>query len=312
VIGTPGETGVAHLRAPEPSEADAVQAVWEASSLEDDPIGWPRGGWSIATWATVSRVLVLNGRLIGIAAVRAKAAPDRAMPARVALDVSARQPKHAALLVQGVLDLVRQAEGERIRLFVPSRASWALTAVAAAGFKPVRTVAHMLLPADAPSPSTAELPDLTVRSIRAGEDEGVLAALNRAWAGTWNFVSITMQMLDKDLQGQRAGMLLCVDPSDRIVATCHAVFDPSQPNAEGHPRAWISNLTVDPDFRGRGLARAMLAAGIVHLRTRGAASITLGVDADDPAPFTLYRSVGFQIESSLEAWDVNIRKSGLH
>jgi ribosomal protein S18 acetylase RimI-like enzyme len=47
----------------------------------------------------------------------------------------------------------------------------------------------------------------------------------------------------------------------------------------------------------------MLAAGIAHLRARGATSITLGVDAHDPAPFQLYRSVGFDISSSQEAWD---------
>ena len=53
----------------------------------------------------------------------------------------------------------------------------------------------------------------------------------------------------------------------------------------------------------RGIARMMLAAGIAHLRSRGATSITLGVDAHDPAPFQLYRSVGFEISTSQEAWD---------
>jgi ribosomal protein S18 acetylase RimI-like enzyme len=98
-------------------------------------------------------------------------------------------------------------------------------------------------------------------------------------------------------------MLLAVDGFDRIVATCHAVYDPSTTDPEGNPRSWISNLTVDPAFRGRGLARAMLAAGIAHLRARGAKSITLGVDAGDPAPFSLYQSVGFQIASRMQAWD---------
>jgi ribosomal protein S18 acetylase RimI-like enzyme len=162
----------------------------------------------------------------------------------------------------------------------------------------------MLLPADAPSPATSgDLPGLSVRSIRKGEDRQVLAALNRAWNGTWNFVEISFEMLRRDLQGQRKGMLLAVNASGAIVATCHAVFDPTDVNPDDNPRAWISNLTVDPGYRGRGLARAMLAAGIAHLRSRGASSITLGVDANDPAPFTLYRSVGFQIASSLEAWD---------
>ena len=71
----------------------------------------------------------------------------------------------------------------------------------------------------------------------------------------------------------------------------------------GGPRAWISNLTVDPDHRQRGIARALLSAGIAHLRSRGARSVTLGVDADNPAPFRLYQSVGFEIDSGMQAWD---------
>jgi ribosomal protein S18 acetylase RimI-like enzyme len=191
----------------------------------------------------------------------------------------------------------------RARLFVASEANWTHAAARAAGFAPVRTIAHMMLPADAPTPVADPLPDVRLRAIRSGEDEAVLAALNRAWTGTWNFVPITLDMLQHDLVGQRTGMLLAVDASDRIVATCHAVYDPSETNPDGNPKAWISNLTVAPEYRGRGISRAMLASGIAHLRALGATSITLGVDADNPAPFRLYLSVGFQIASKLEAWD---------
>jgi ribosomal protein S18 acetylase RimI-like enzyme len=89
----------------------------------------------------------------------------------------------------------------------------------------------------------------------------------------------------------------------RIVGACHAVYEPNEQNPDGQPRAWISNLTVNPDFRRKGIARAMLVAGIAHLRARGATSITLGVDAGDVAPVRLYESVGFGVVSSVEAWD---------
>src|SRR5262249_42314076 len=134
-------------------------------------------------------------------------------------------------------------------------------------------------------------------------DRRVLDALNRNWAGTWNFVEITPEMLQEDLNVDRQGMLLAVDATDRIVATCHAVYEPREQNPDGNPRAWISNLTVDHGHRKRGIARAMLAAGIEGLRERGASSITLGVDTYDPAPFHLYQSVGFQVVTSQEAWD---------
>jgi ribosomal protein S18 acetylase RimI-like enzyme len=303
LIYTPGKTGVARLRAPEPAEADAMQLVWESSYTEDDPASRSRGGWSVAAWATHSRVLELRGRIVGVVAVRAEQAPDGAMPARLALSLSARQPQHAAILVRGALDLIRSAGGELARLFVPSRAEWMQSAARAAGFATVRSVSHMLLPASTPTPPAPPIDGLSIRPIRAGEDRDVVDALNRNWAGTWNFVAIPFEMLEQDLEGQREGMLLGVDEANRIVATCHAVFDASEMNPDGNPRAWISNLTVDPRHRRRGIARTMLGAGIAHLRARGASSITLGVDTNDPAPFRLYRSVGFEVVTSQEAWD---------
>lgn len=301
-------TGVANLRVAHSDEADAVQAIWEGSYAADDPASFARGGWSVAGWATDARVLEVDHRVVGVVAVRAEPAPDQAMPARVALEVGSRQPPLARLLVHGAVDLIRDAGGERVRLFVPSRAEWMQAAARADGFEPVRTIAHMLLPASAPTPLAAPVAGLRVRTIRTDEDDRVLAALNRNWAGTWNFVSIPYEMLRKDLENQREGMLLAVDDGDQIIATCHAVYDPSGENPDGNPRAWISNLTVDPLHRQKGIARFMLAAGITHLRQRGASSITLGVDANDPAPFRLYRSVGFEVATSTEAWDKKLSR----
>jgi ribosomal protein S18 acetylase RimI-like enzyme len=303
LIYTPDKTGVARLRATQPVELDAIQAVWEASYAQDDPASWSRGGWSVVGWATDTRVLEVRRQLVGVVAVRAERAPDGAMPARLALDVAARQPAYASMLVTGAIDLIAASGGGRVRLFVPSRAEWMQQAARAAGFEPVRAVAHMLMPASVATPSGKLPAELRLRSMREGEDQAVVDALNRNWAGTWNFVEIPYEMLQEDLAGQREGMLLAVDGDDRIVATCHAVYDPSEQNPDGNPRAWISNLTVDPGYRQRGVARAMLSSGISFLRAHGASSITLGVDANDPAPFGLYQSVGFEVATSQEAWD---------
>ncbi|HEX8967171.1 MAG TPA: GNAT family N-acetyltransferase [Chloroflexota bacterium] len=303
MTSTPDTTGVARLRAAEATEASIVQAIWESSYAEDDPASWSRGGWSVAAWATDTRVLEVRRRVVGVVAVRAEPAPDGAMPVRIALQPSERQPRLAALLVDEAVGLIRATGGQTVRLFVPSRAGWMHAAARAAGFEPVRAIAHMLLEASAPTPVAAHVPGLGLRALRPGEEADVLDVLNRNWADTWNFVEIPLDMLEEDLAGQRDGMLLGVDETDRIIATCHAVYEPGERNPDGNPRAWISNLTVDPAFRQRGIARAMLTAGIAHLRARGASSITLGVDANDPAPFRLYQSAGFRVVTSQEAWD---------
>ena len=298
----------ASVRPPQPAEAAAVQAVWERSFGHDDPAGRPRGGWSVDAWATDVRVLVVNhDQVVGVAAVRAEpgAMSDGVVPARVALEPGWRRPPLADRLVEAAIDAAQAAAGDCVRLFVPGQAAWTADAARRAGFEPVRTIFHMLRPADAPPFAPPSVPGLRIRSLEPGEEPRLLEALNRAWAGTWNFIPIRPEMLAHDLDGQRAGMLLGVDQRDpsRILATCHAVFDPTDRNPDGQPRAWISNLTVDPDHRGRGIGRAMLAAGLDDLRGRGAGSITLGVDAGDAAPLRLYAAAGFSIASRLEAWD---------
>ena len=61
----------------------------------------------------------------------------------------------------------------------------------------------------------------------------------------------------------------------RILGTVHARFDLTHHNPDGHPYAWISNLTIDPAWRGKGLGRALLAAGVANLQQRGACSVAL-------------------------------------
>jgi ribosomal protein S18 acetylase RimI-like enzyme len=152
---------------------------------------------------------------------------------------------------------------------------------------------------------SAAVPGVRIRRLRPGEEPALLAALNLAWAGTWNFCPIEPAALARDVRGRRDGMFVAVPAIDeaRIVATCHAIFDAAARNPDGGPSAWISNLMTDPAWRGRGLARMLLAAGVTYLRSRGAGSVALGVDGGNVAPFSLYRASGFEIVSTLDVWE---------
>ena len=57
--------------------------------------------------------------------------------------------------------------------------------------------------------------------------------------------------------------------------------------------AYLEELYVIPERRGRGLGRALLEAAMEHARKRGAAHIDLGTSEDDTAARTLYESAGF-------------------
>lgn len=294
---------VTGLRDPEGGE-EALEVVWGRSQQADDPgNNNVRGGWSLQAWATEAQALVKNGRVLGVAALRFD--EDREVASgRLALDPASRTDDNAEKLVQTLLKLASLAGVPLLRLTVGKSAAWAQAAIQKASFERVRVIYRMLRPRGLKSPPARSVPGITVRAMRPGEEGLVLDALNRAWSDTWNYHPITREMLERDLEGQREGMLLGVDDqTDEIVATCHAIFDATDTNADGGPRAWISNLTADPRWRGRGLGRALLVAGLRSLYERGAQSIGLGVDGGNATPVNLYRSVGFEVISETDVWE---------
>lgn len=282
-----------------------LEAVWSASQDVDDPASRPRDGWwSVADWASTIRPLTMNGEVIGAAAVQVSNGDDVA-EGRLALVVDRRTRNAAGTLVHAALGIARSGGAERLRLVIPSQATWAGDAAHKAGFATVRATHVMLRPASAGPMASPNVEGVDVRPLRPGEDPALLAALNRAWAGTWGFSRIPPAALARDLRAQRDGMLVAIDAGDdsRIVATVHAIFDLDARNMDGGPSAWISNLTTDPDWRGRGLGRLMLARGIGSLLNRGAESVMLGVDGRNAAAVTLYRSAGFEVISTTDIWE---------
>jgi len=60
-------------------------------------------------------------------------------------------------------------------------------------------------------------------------------------------------------------------------------------------KAMILKLAVFPDYRGRGIASALLKAVVEELKLTGAAEVELVVDVDRPGAIKLYERVGFKI-----------------
>jgi ribosomal protein S18 acetylase RimI-like enzyme len=61
-------------------------------------------------------------------------------------------------------------------------------------------------------------------------------------------------------------------------------------------RGWIGQLAVARSARGLGLGRALLLHSLAELRSRGATSLALGVQAENEHAIGLYRDVGLEIE----------------
>jgi mycothiol synthase len=82
---------------------------------------------------------------------------------------------------------------------------------------------------------------------------------------------------------------------DRVAGAVQSFIDP-QENAEfGRKRGWTENIHVGREWRGKGLAQALIAGSFQILKDNGMEEAALGVDAENSTgALHLYKKMGFK------------------
>lgn len=197
------------------------------------------------------------------------------------------------------IDRVRPFPGPRhLQVYVEDTALGKQAVLRAAGYQPFRysffmrrTDLHIVPEAGLP-------PGLVFRAVTPADLPALWEAKEDAFRDHWGYAPkspgvrqawLTDPEHDLSLwqavwEGNTAVGVSC----NRISAEDNAAF--------GFLRGWIDTLGVRRPWRGRGVARAMLARGLRVLRERGMTEAVLGVDAENPTgALGLYRSVGFAV-----------------
>ncbi len=84
-------------------------------------------------------------------------------------------------------------------------------------------------------------------------------------------------------------------PDERFVALCQCYFDPCESERGANWEGWTDPIGTHPDFRRRGLERAVVAEGLRRLKACGVARATLYTVEDNTAARRLYESLGYKV-----------------
>jgi mycothiol synthase len=159
-----------------------------------------------------------------------------------------------------------------------------------AGLRPGRELVVMTRPLTGDLPTAPNPDGLAIRPFRVDGDEPEWLEVNaRTFAAHPEQGQLTRADLDERMAEpwfDPAGFLLA-ERDGRMIG-----FHWTKQHPDRLGEVYV--LGVDPAAGGRGVGRALLLAGLRHLKSRGDDAVELYVEADHERAVRLYRSAGFR------------------
>ena len=186
-----------------------------------------------------------------------------------------------------------------IHVNVPQNNATAKNLLSRLGFRPVRRFSQLRLDMAEVRRQDADQ-EIECCQLQYGEEDRLAQIQNRSFAGTWGYNPNTVEQITywtNSSHHSPEDVLLIYD-RDRAISYCWTELACESEVAAGERRGQIFMLGVDPDYRGRGLGKKALLAGLSYLKAKGVQVAELTVDSENKAACALYHSLGFKIWTS--------------
>ncbi|MFM2078030.1 MAG: hypothetical protein RJA49_1920 [Actinomycetota bacterium] len=170
------------------------------------------------------------------------------------------------------------------------------------GMRPVRYMEELLRPLDDldEQGEPAGPTQARIAPWPADRDEEIRIAKNLAFADHWGSTPTTPHRWAQMVRGygSRADLsFIAVDADDRVVGHCLNARHPADDELLGRRDGWIENLGTLPDFRGQGIASALVLHSLRAFAAAGCTHASIEVDSENPTGAAqLYRRLGFELQ----------------
>lgn len=136
----------------------------------------------------------------------------------------------------------------------------------------------------------------TIRSLQKGQEHRLTMMQNYFFKGSWGFNPNTVEEICHEIEARDCShedIILTYD-GEQPVGYCWTRTD-REANAFRHKKTGrIHMIGVNPKYRGGGLGKITLAAGLCRLKNNGVHVVELTTDSKNTAAKKLYDSMGFK------------------
>jgi mycothiol synthase len=245
-------------------------------------------------------IVEIGNRIVGYMNLRPETDIGRVMLS-CRLHADHRRKGLAAKLLECALRRAREWGVNFAHVDVMADNKVAIKALEKHGFKPVRQYYVLKLDMSRVDWDEAEQAARGCRHLVPGEEAALAELQNRSFTDHWGYNPNTEETIEFAVSRSHTS------PED-VVLACEegsiAGFCRTEITGTGEGR--ISMMGTDPDFRGRGVGRKSLLAGLLYLRSNNVHTTYLNVDSTNEAAYTLYESVGFVRSNILWTYELSI------
>ena len=141
---------------------------------------------------------------------------------------------------------------------------------------------------------------LECRSFRRGEEDKLTQIQNRSFAGSWGYNPNTEETITYSMNRSNHSsedVILACD-GDKVVGYCWTEIIDERRAAVDERKGRIHMIGADPNYRGKGVGKRALLAGLDYIQSKGLQITELTVDNENKVACALYYAIGFEVWTS--------------